>query len=95
MLTDSSYAHAALIGSEIEAVIVWSPEASFLFESGMDAATARRKLREAGIVAVYRANAGASRGYLTRFQFFERLPAGPTASIHATQFGTLDLLSDR
>lgn len=94
VLTDSSYAHAALIGSEIEAVIVWSPEVSFLFESGTDAATAHRKLKEARIVAVYYANAGASSRYLSRFQFFERLPAEPTASVHRTQFGTLYVLPD-
>lgn len=70
VLTDNPYAHAALLGSGIDAVLVWSPDVSFLFDARIGALDARRMLAESGIRWVLFYPAVPSSAFLRRQPFY-------------------------
>lgn len=72
VLTDNAYAHAALANAGVEAVPVWSPEVSFLFDGGADATAARKGLLDRGIRFVLYYPRSLNAAYLARFPFYRR-----------------------
>jgi hypothetical protein len=66
LLAENTYAYSALAGTDYEVVMVWSPEVSFLFDKGTDAAEARRRLRRLNVRAVVYNPESLSTHYLRR-----------------------------
>jgi hypothetical protein len=79
LLGENPYAYAALAGTENEVVPVWSPEVFFLFDRGLDARAARRRLWDLGIRAVvYNPDSLNSDPLRRDSSFFEDAPRGWT-----------------
>ena len=73
VLSDSAYLHAALAGTAVEVVPVWSPEVSFLFSSS--AADSEQRLRSLGIGTVVCYPLTMNMAYLTSASpFYASLP---------------------
>lgn len=72
ILSDDAYLHAGLFPSGIELVPVWSPEVSFLFEPGLKAEDARKRLIGLNIKALLYSSQGLNSRYLNQFAFFSQ-----------------------
>lgn len=70
MLSDTPYTHTELVGSDVDAVPVWSPEVRFLFEPGSSPAEMRQRLRSLGIELLEYRPAGPSSPYLAKSPFY-------------------------
>jgi hypothetical protein len=88
LLAENVFAHAALAESDYDVVPVWSPEMSFLFDRGLDAAAAQRRLWDLGIRAiVYNPSSDNSHFLRRQAPFFQDAPEGwkPLAELEGTQ----------
>jgi hypothetical protein len=88
LLAENPFAFAALDGTGYDVVPVWSPEMAFLFDKGLDARAAHRRLWDLGIRAVVYNPISLNTYYLQRESpFFKETPAGwePVVALEGTK----------
>jgi hypothetical protein len=88
ILTDNAYLHAALYGSGIDVVPVWSPEVAFLFTA--PAEESDRRLRSLNLTTIGYYSASLNTRYLVaKSPFYAQLPRRWRAVAESAGFLTI------